>query len=53
MNPCVTCEYWLTRIAEERARAINGIPGAYRREIQARRELKEHQEREKEDAPCR
>ena len=43
---CATCNHWLSRISEEKARALAGNEESYLAEIKAQRELAEHLSRD-------
>jgi hypothetical protein len=45
-SACQVCAYWTARADTERARVLAGDETAYRAEVEARRELREHLARE-------
>jgi hypothetical protein len=45
-SDCLTCAYWQSRIAEEKARTLARCEGAFDSEKHARAELAEHLSRE-------
>jgi hypothetical protein len=44
-SDCLTCAYWQSRIADEKARSLAGCDGAFDRERRMRGELAAHQQR--------